>query len=99
MIRRRRVETTIEIREFLIVHKAGHLPTACCEECSPVRRELVTPEEAAAAAGVHLRIIYRWIEAGMVHYLERPDGVLLVCPNSLPRDNEAIASIMGFPFL
>jgi excisionase family DNA binding protein len=44
---------------------------------------MVTPDEAARLAGVTTRTVYRWIEAGKVHFAETPEGLLLVCPNSL----------------
>jgi excisionase family DNA binding protein len=44
---------------------------------------MATPEEAAAIAGVSTRAIYRWIEAGELHFLEGPERNLLVCSTSL----------------
>ena len=44
---------------------------------------MVTPEEAMALAGENAREIYRWVEAGWVHYTEMPEGSLLVCPDSI----------------
>lgn len=46
---------------------------------------MVTPEEAMALAGENAREIYRWVEAGWVHYTEMPGGSLLVCPESILR--------------
>lgn len=44
---------------------------------------MVTPDEAAAITGVTPRNIYRWIEAERLHYTEMPEGLLLICINSL----------------
>ena len=41
------------------------------------------PEEAPALASVSTRTMYRWVESGRVHFLETPEGRLLVCRNSL----------------
>jgi len=44
---------------------------------------MFTPEVAARLASVSQRTIYRWIEAGSLHFTETPDGGLLVCQASL----------------
>jgi len=44
---------------------------------------MVTPEEAAAIARASTRSIYRWIEAGKLHFLESPGYPLLICSASL----------------
>ncbi len=44
---------------------------------------MLTPEEAAPAAGVSVRPAYRLVEDGLIHFKETPDGLLLVCLNKL----------------
>lgn len=44
---------------------------------------MVGPEEASALTGVNARLIYRWADAEMIHYLETPAGALLVCLDSV----------------
>lgn len=44
---------------------------------------MVTAEQAAVITGIRPRVIYRWVESGMVHSAETPDGETLVCLNSL----------------
>ena len=44
---------------------------------------MLTPEQAAAVAGVTVRAVNRRVEDGSVHFLETADGRLLVCVNSL----------------
>jgi hypothetical protein len=44
---------------------------------------MLTTEEAMLLAGTSARAIYRWIEAGSVHYLEMAEGSVLVCPDSI----------------
>ena len=46
---------------------------------------MLRSEEAAAVAGVSTRVIYRLIEAGAIHYIETPAGLLRVCLNSVLR--------------
>ena len=45
---------------------------------------LLTPDEAAAVAGVSPRVIREWAEAARLHSVETSDGALLICLNSLP---------------
>jgi len=44
---------------------------------------MVTPEQAAVITGIRTRVIYRWVEAEIVHSTETPDGETLVCMDSL----------------
>jgi len=44
---------------------------------------MVSAEEAMALVGTSAREIYRWVEAGWVHYTEMPGGLVLVCPDSI----------------
>lgn len=38
---------------------------------------------AAGLAGVSERLVYRLVEAGKAHFVERPNGVILICSESL----------------
>jgi len=79
----RRTEKTVEIHEFYIIRPAsGSLPTLCgaCAEGDAI---MVAPEQAAAVAQVTVRMIYRWVETGAIHYQEAGDGSLAVCVKSL----------------
>jgi hypothetical protein len=82
--RTRKTEKTVEIHEFYVIRTAsGSLP-ALCDECSTGDAILVAPEQAALIAAVPVRLVYRWVESGVIHYKERPDGSLIVCVRSLP---------------
>ena len=93
---RKRTVTTIEIHERLLVSPARNdvmrLPCPVCAE-----RAMVTPEAAAALARVTVRSIYARIEAGSVHFLERPDGLLLLCADSLSlrAQSEGLKKLVG----
>lgn len=50
---------------------------------------MLSPDEAAALTGVGARTIYRWVEAGLVHFAETAEGSLLICLNSLPSSRPA----------
>ena len=45
---------------------------------------MVTPEQAAVIARVPLRVIFRWVELGAIHFIEGTDGSLTICLSSLP---------------
>ena len=51
---------------------------------------MISPEEAAAIAHVRVRTIYRWVEVGKLHFMERSEQGLLVCLNSLLRNANAV---------
>lgn len=83
MGRTRRSEKRVEIHERLIIRTAsGSLPSLC-EECSTGDAILLAPEQAAALADLPPRMIYRWVEAGAIHYREEPNGKLTVCVKTL----------------
>ena len=79
----RRKEERIEIHERLIVRTAsGSLP-ALCEACSTGDAILLSPEQASTVTGIPARSIYRWVEAGTIHYRETANGKLIVCVKTL----------------
>jgi N-acetylglutamate synthase/N-acetylornithine aminotransferase len=55
---------------------------AWCEGCA-ADVGMISPEEAALLARVSTRAIYRWAEAGSIHYAETSDGFLTVCRQAL----------------
>jgi hypothetical protein len=78
--RERRIEATVETETLLVVRK-GAAAVGWCEACG-AEVALLTPLAAARAARVSTRLVYAGIEAGRVHFTERPDGTLLVCAPS-----------------
>ena len=44
---------------------------------------MITPEHAAQIAGVNARKIYVCVENGNLHFAETPEGLLLICLDSL----------------
>jgi hypothetical protein len=43
-------------------------------------------DDAALCARVNSRTIFHWAESGIVHSIETPEGLLLICLNSLTSD-------------
>jgi len=78
---KKRTETIIETHQVQIVRKRKRGTHAWCAACAATVR-MVTPESAATMAGVTQRTIYRRVEAGELHFIETPDGTLLICANS-----------------
>ena len=81
MKRRKRVEITVETSLLVIRRGTNQGPVWCLECSSPVQS--VTPEEAAVLAGVNTRAVYRWVEAGQLHFIETAEQSPLICLNSL----------------
>jgi hypothetical protein len=80
----RTAEVTIETEETVALRSSQGKGSSLMW-CPACRRqvEMVAPEQAAEIAGVSTRAIYRWIEAGPVHFTEAR-GYLLICVASLP---------------
>ena len=75
-------EITVERSEVFVLRRTKKTACAWCEACG-ARVRMLTPEEAGRASGLSARTIYRWIEAGQVHFTETAEGLLLVCLNSV----------------
>jgi len=80
---KKRIELTIETFQIVRLRKGTAVFDSCpfCAE----ETEMITPEFAAAISVFTTREIYRRIEAGAIHFLERRDGSLLVCLKSLAK--------------
>ena len=88
---RRKVEIVIETRQTAVVRSPeGRATQRLCPLCAAVGR-MVTPEEAAGVACVTARAVYGLVESGRVHFVETPDGLLLICLNSLAASREGAA--------
>ncbi len=82
MVTRKRTEITVET-ERVIVIPAPTMPFHLwCQACC-ARVEMMTAEQAARLLQVTPRVVYRWVEAQLLHFIEEPDGRVLVCRNSL----------------
>lgn len=89
---KRRTEITIETDRLLVLGSGQHTasgsherhlrPLIWCLSCADHVRPLST-DEAAIQAHVSSLTIFHWVESERLHYIESPDGLLLICPNSL----------------
>ena len=78
---RKTMKIGVETQRVVRLTKRVRSIEAWCSQCGR-QRELIHPEEAAARAGVSLRAIYRQVEAHKLHFIETPDGLVLICANS-----------------
>ena len=76
------MEITVERDELSVIKRPVHRALNWCAQCAE-RVPMVTPDEAVAVAGCSAREIYRWVEAGRVHFTETPQGLLSICLRSL----------------
>lgn len=81
MSKKRITKITVE-SERIVISRSQHAAPAWRAACR-AQTQMLRPEEAAAIAGDTTRTIYRWVEAGKLHFTESPDGWLLICLNSL----------------
>jgi hypothetical protein len=74
------VETEVEIE---VKRRTRRLAPVWCEACG-AEVEMAPPDVIAAVAEVSARAIFDWVNEGIVHFAETPEGALLVCLPSLP---------------
>lgn len=92
-MKKKRTQTTLEVHQIFVIRRPENSIAVTCNECQGA--EMLSPEEASVILGVPPRAIYSWVEAGLIHYTETPEGLLLVCPNSMPVIRQA--EISGGP--
>jgi hypothetical protein len=82
-IKTKRTEITIDIEEVVIRRTPVFTP-GWCERCGK-GVQMLDANGASAGAGVTPRMIYRYLEAGAIHFTETPEGLTLICIDSLSR--------------
>lgn len=65
-----------------------------CETCGEDVR-MITAEKAANLIHCSRRKVYRWIEEGDLHFVELPEGEVLVCGRALALKLEELDSSTG----
>ena len=91
MVDKRRTVITIESHRLTVVRSRRPIEMWCkaCDKDLP----MLTPEAAAAFAGVSPRAIYRCVESGELHFIDTSDGALLICSGSFLKYSEAQAAL------
>jgi hypothetical protein len=82
MTRKRRAEIMIEIDRTIVYGRGYARQNHWCDGCA-AEVEMITAFEAARFAGVSSYTIFSKAEEGEIHSTVTPDGVLLLCINSL----------------
>ena len=80
-VTKRTAEMTVETDEILYVSGKASPARPSCRVCQ--RTPMISPEQAARMTGVNTRAVYAWVGSGKVHFVETPDGALLICSESL----------------
>lgn len=81
---KRRTEIFIETERLVVMTRTfSRRELHWCSRCDE-SVDMLSTDHAALVAQVSSRTVFRWVEAGMVHSSETRDGLLLICPNSLP---------------
>ena len=94
---RRRTEITVETDRIMVIRRRGEKSlTIWCAACAS-ESFMFTVDEAAILLNVSAMTVFRWAEAGHLHWLETPEGALLICQNSLLRNRRALAPPINLP--
>ena len=80
MKRKRRLEITVEKDERFILKRSGSGVPIKCTECGG---QMITTEVAVTMTDISSRTLHRRAEGKQIHFMETPEGLLLVCLNSL----------------
>jgi hypothetical protein len=78
----RKVEGNVETPQVFIINRSGVAEQKNCSECTE-SSGMITPHEAAAIRRVSTRVIYRWLEDGVIHFIETNKGELFICLKTL----------------
>ena len=78
----RRTEINIETRRIMVIRRRQASNRGWCDGCL-AEVQMITPNQAAAIAGISSRAIYRWIETSKIHFTEDSSGLVLVCVASV----------------
>ena len=81
MTKKTTTKITIETERLLVMSRSQNF-ASWCPSCGALVPRL-TVDEAAAVARVDSMTVYRWVEAGTIHYARTEGGVPLLCAVSL----------------
>ena len=79
---KKRTLITVETDRVILVSKGKRSPLVWCADCQK-HVFLVTVDEAARISRTSSRTVFQRVEARMLHFTETPDGILLICLDSL----------------
>lgn len=79
---KRTIKITVEKEQVFIVHQRGSSLRQWCGRCSS-EATMLEVEEAAAIAHATPRAVHRWVQTERLHHAQTPEGLVLICLNSL----------------
>ena len=82
MALRRKMITRVETHSLTLVRTVPRPVNLWCAACG-AKTAMVTPERATEMMNTNLRAIYRQVERGQLHFVEKGTGDLLICSASL----------------
>ena len=71
----------MERREVSILRPDRNGILLYCEKCG-TKVVMLPIETAAVVTGATPRMLYRWIDEEKLHFIESPDGMVLLCAES-----------------
>ena len=83
----RKREISIEFEEIVVIRSPDRPFVSWCGDCGE-RVPMLAADLAARIARVSARTIFRWVEAGRLHFKENEGGSLLICAISLREANK-----------
>jgi hypothetical protein len=86
MKRTRKTKITVERERLLVISRPRRQVVGWCKPCS-AEVDMFALEEAAALTGLSQRALFRLLEAGGLHFTENDRGEVLICLNSLLKQN------------
>lgn len=75
-------EITVETERLLVIRRRYRAVEEWCDGCGKIA-VMIRPDQAAAVSGRTLRSLFQDLETGRLHFRESPDGLVLVCLNTL----------------
>jgi hypothetical protein len=83
-MKKRIARITVETERLLVIPRSKTSFDGWCGQCQ-AEVKLIGLEEAAAIAGASQRAVFRWAEAGEIHFTETASGRVMFCLNSISR--------------
>lgn len=81
-----KTEIVVETCRVVTIKSRDRGRLAWCPDCGR-QTQMVTADEAALLCRISARAIYVRLEANQLHFIETPDGLVLICADSLARSN------------
>jgi len=85
---KRRTEITVETEEVWIIKRSRQAAPAWCSQCAATTW-MIAPKQASLVSEQSLSAIRRQVTEGQLHFTETEEGQLLICLNSLLKEESS----------